>query len=146
MTHRPYYLSPFQFFNLSHAVRALKLTGVEGCVGVFLVGSVSQRRDWRDVDVRMMLTDDAFTKLFPQADLNTSASGGAADALWSALCVSVSAYLSQQSGLPVDFQIQPMTPTNEKHKGLTRNALGGALYYPGGDWKMADVRDEREQP
>ena len=138
MDDRAYYLSPLQFFNLSHAVRALKLNGVDGCLGVYLVGSASQRRDWRDVDVRMMMTDHAFARLFPQADVNTSASGGVADALWSAMCVSISAYLSQQSGVPVDFQIQPMTAANEKHKGLSRNGLGSALYYPGGDWKGSE--------
>lgn len=142
MSERAYYLSPIQFFNLSHAVRALKLNGIEGCLGIYLVGSVSERRDWRDVDVRMIMNDDIFEKLFPDAGQDTSASGGAADAMWSAFCVSVSAYLSQQSGLPVDFQVQPQGPANEKHK-KPRNALGHPLYYPGGDWKPAVAVSDR---
>jgi len=48
----------------------------------------------------------------------------------SLMCSSISLWLSQRSGLPVDFQIQRMTQANENEKG-TRVALG--MFLKGGD-------------
>jgi hypothetical protein len=56
--------------------------------------------------------------------------GGWKDRLWSLMCTTISLWLSQQSGLQVDFQIQRQTQANETHKG-PRNALGISFDYPG---------------
>ena len=60
------------------------------------------------------------------------------DPLWSLLCASVSLWLSQQSGLPVDFQIQRAAEANERYGNKPRNPLGmgGAaarIFAGGGD-------------
>jgi hypothetical protein len=92
---------------------------------VYLVGSSIERRDFRDVDVRAILDDEAFAKLFP-ALIGTSgrATGNATYcALWSVMCSSLSLYLSKHSDLPVDFQIQQRTRANLDYSG-PRHALG----------------------
>lgn len=78
----------------------------------FLVGSVWERRDPGDIDVRVILADDEFDALFD-----------ARPRLWSLLCLTTTAYLEQATGLPVDFQVQRRTEANEKHPG-PRSALG----------------------
>lgn len=88
----------------------------------YLVGSSLMRRDFRDVDVRLMLEDAEYDRLFR--------GGTMYNALWSLLCVSIAMYLTEASGLPIDFQIQRQTQANEHHKG-PRNALGIFLDYPG---------------
>jgi hypothetical protein len=86
--------------------------------GCYLVGSALERPDWRDIDVRLIMGDDEFAKLFPDAGDNWEF-----DARWLLLTTSLSAWLSAQTGLPVDFQFQPQTHANARHKG-PRNALG----------------------
>lgn len=88
----------------------------------YLVGSALERPDWRDVDVRLIMDDDAFLALFPNAG---SAQHGhwESDPRWILLTVAISERLSKQTGLPIDFQFQPRTHANDRHKGR-RNALG----------------------
>jgi len=91
-----------------------------GGYGLYLVGSAMQRPDWRDVDVRFILSDEEFAALFPDAGRNWEF-----DPRWLVLTVAISKWLSDQSGLPVDFQFQPMTHANERHGSpRPRNALG----------------------
>ena len=84
----------------------------------YVVGSSLERADWRDVDVRYMLEDDAFTALFPDAGQCWEQ-----DARWLLLTVSISGWLSKVTGLPIDFQFQPQTHANERHKGK-RSCIG----------------------
>lgn len=104
------------FFNLNQACGML-VEAFGHCV--YLVGSSLERRDYRDVDVRVILEDAEFDRLFPGAG-----EGPAWNPLWSVMCSAISLHLSQQSGLPVDFQIQRMTEANEKHPG------GGGRRHP----------------
>ena len=88
----------------------------------YVVGSVLQRPDWRDVDVRLMMDDAAFSALFPDvADLRYG--HWEFDPRWTVMTVSLSAWLRAQTGLPVDFQFQPSSFANQRHKG-SRNAIG----------------------
>ncbi len=89
-----------------------------GEYGIYLVGSALQRPDWRDVDVRYILSDEEFDKLFPQAGRYWEH-----DPRWLVLTSAISAWLSRETGLPVDFQFQPQTHANEHHPG-PRSALG----------------------
>lgn len=91
----------------------------------YLVGSALERADWRDIDVRYILSDDEFAELFPNAHPDAWES----DVRWLLLCVAISAWLRQQTGLPVDFQFQPQTHANQRHKG-GRNALGLTIGKP----------------
>lgn len=95
-----------------------------GDYGCYLVGSSLERSDWRDVDVRFIMQDEEFAKLFPDAGQHWEH-----DARWLLLNVSISERLSKVTGLPIDFQIQPQTHANERHKGL-RSALGLKIAKP----------------
>lgn len=86
--------------------------------GIYQVGSSLERADWRDIDLRYILPDDEFAKLFPDAEDHWEQ-----DPRWLLLTVAISGWLSKQTGLPVDFQFQPQTHANARHKG-PRNAYG----------------------
>lgn len=84
----------------------------------YLVGSAAFERGWRDVDVRLMLPDDEFDALFPNHP-----SPSRLDLRWALVCDALSELARQQTGLPVDFQIQRQTEANAEHSG-GRVALG----------------------
>ena len=82
----------------------------------YLVGAASQRPDFRDVDVRLILADEEFDALFAERK-----------GLWALMSRLGSSFLRAKTGLPVDFQIQRQSEANEKFGdlGLTpRNPLG----------------------
>jgi hypothetical protein len=117
MTHAPgkpvksrhCYLTTTELHRLDNAIQPL-LALDKG--GVYLVGSVNERPGYRDVDVRMILDDDHFDRLF-----------GTEPELWSVFCYAVSRWLCADTELPVDFQVQRMTEANAAHHG-PRNPLG----------------------
>lgn len=111
-----------------------------GEVGIMLVGSSLMRPDFRDVDVRLVMTDDGYDKLF-RIEPQHAELGHPIDPLWSLLCTTISAWMSQQTGLPIDFQIQRMSNANAEHNG-PRNALGITLDYPGE--RPSLIKDGRE--
>lgn len=88
--------------------------------GSYVVGSALERADWRDVDIRMIMSDEAFDREFPGTRENNS---WEFDVRWILLTVAISGWLAKQTGLPVDFQFQPQTHANARHKG-TRNPIG----------------------
>jgi hypothetical protein len=87
--------------------------------GCYVVGSSLERQDWRDVDVRLILDDADFAREFPGVEGRSWEH----DSKWLLTVVSISAWLTKHTGLPVDFQIQPQTHANDIHKGK-RNAIG----------------------
>lgn len=93
--------------------------------GTYLVGTAQTGGPFRDVDVRTILYDDDFDRMF---------GGEGGKAVWSLFCLSVALMLAQQTGLPIDYQVQRMTEANAKYDGR-RNALGmgGRVYAGGGD-------------
>lgn len=90
----------------------------------YLVGSVMAQADFRDVDLRVILTDEAFDELFARRPR-----------LWSMVCLSIGHHLRGVTGLPIDFQIQRMTEANEKYPDGFRNPLDldVHMYAGGGD-------------
>lgn len=117
------YLSPHQMRRLDLACKPIRKALPDH--GPYLVGSVLERADYRDVDVRVILADKLYDRLFHKVRVH--ADGGAHDdAWWTFLCSSISHWLTEVSGLPVDFQIQRMTEANayEAYKGKFRNPLG----------------------
>jgi hypothetical protein len=108
-------------FILDNACRQLK-DAYAYCehIGIYLVGSALERPDWRDIDVRMMMSDADFYREFPDAHDDGS---WEFDTKWMLLTSAISGHLSKITGLPVDFQFQPMTFANERHRG-TRHPLG----------------------
>lgn len=110
------YVGAPAIFALETACR--QINEAFGDYGCYLVGSSLERSDWRDVDVRFIMDDEKFAAEFPHAG-----SCWEHDAKWLLLTVSISERLSKVTGLPIDFQIQPQTHANERHKG-PRNAIG----------------------
>lgn len=90
-------------------------------IGIYVVGSALERADWRDVDVRMMMDDATFLHHFP--GINLQAGTWEFDPRWCLLVVAISHWMSKLTGLPIDFQFQPMTHANARHKGK-RHAMG----------------------
>ena len=120
MSFKAFHLSTLEYFKLQRACIPIA-KAFDG--SVYLVGSCLTRPDFRDVDVRVMLEDDRFAQLFdvvsPRGLLVEGALG---NSLWSCICSAISAQLSQETGLRVDFQIQIRSIANIKYPG-TRNAL-----------------------
>lgn len=122
--HKACYVGAPAIFQLELACQLLEDAFGRGMGGCYLVGSAIERPDWRDVDVRYILDDDAFRVLFPDAPLEWG--GWEFDPRWLLLTTMVSTWLRKQTGLPVDFQFQPMTHANERHS-KPRHALGMRL-------------------
>lgn len=82
----------------------------------YQVGSSLDRKDWRDVDVRLILDDDDFDRRFgPNRSAETNRKLAAVTLAFAALGKAM-------TGLPVDFQIQRTTDANKLYPGK-RSAL-----------------------
>src|SRR5690242_8007878 len=82
-----------------------------------LVGSVLERPDFRDVDVRLMVDDDEYERMFGDV-ANDPRAAMRALLINSAL----SDWLAHTTGLPVDFQFQPVSQTRQ-YDSRPRSAL-----------------------
>lgn len=122
---RSNYVPAPHFYNLNQA--CLIINKAFAGFGCYLVGSSLKRRDFRDVDVRFIMDDAAYDHMFRSHE-------GYTNPLWSLMCTTISAWLSSQSDLPVDFQIQRMSQANADNPradGHDRQPLGIFLDYPG---------------
>ena len=116
-----HFLTTVQYFKLDAACIPLEAAFKESGFGLYLVGSVLRRPDWRDVDIRAILEDSEYDRIFPKTDKWCE------NAMWKMMCISISHYLSAVTGLPIDFQIQRQTQANERYPskdGHMRNAIG----------------------
>lgn len=87
-----------------------------------LVGSATVTKQWRDVDVRLILLDEEYAQLVGDKP-------GSQSLKWSALCMAFSELGKRMTGLPIDFQIMQMTNANELFPHQIRCALmSGADY------------------
>jgi hypothetical protein len=83
----------------------------------YQVGSSIHTKEWRDVDVRLILPDDEFSDRFgenPSSDTNTKLA---------AVTLAFSALGAHMTGLPIDFQIQPQSWANRHYGDEARSAL-----------------------
>lgn len=104
-----HYLSTVQWFNLNTCVQPIcKMFGYQ----VFLVGSALQRKDWRDVDIRIIVNLDSYGEWF-KTEHHRKCMG-----------MMMSEWLSARTGLPIDLQIQGMDEANKEYGDQPRNALG----------------------
>src|SRR5580693_2659770 len=73
----------------------------------YLVGSagVGGAPAYRDVDVRLILGEAAFAAACPTMER------------WELLSMAISAWLSERTGLPIDFQVQRASDANERFSG-----------------------------
>jgi hypothetical protein len=110
-----------EFFNLNFACQAIVAAFGYSC---YLVGSSMERKDFRDVDVRCMLDDGEYDRMFPPTFAGEQRIRNQnLDAAWCLLNSAISCWLSERTGLKIDFQFQRQSDANEEHKGK-RNALG----------------------
>ena len=120
---KPHYVGAPEYFRLDQACRIVWEAFEDLGFGLFLVGSSLHRRDWRDIDVRCIFRDDAFSSMFPGAN----GEGDWNHPRWALTCSSIALHLSQATGLPVDFQIQSQTCANRAYAtadGHMRSAIG----------------------
>lgn len=96
-------------FLLDEACRPI----AQGLDTPWLVGTSATRQDYRDVDVRVMLSDKKYARLVKVIGIEGIALMG----------LTIGEYLASRTGLPIDFQIQQQTAANE-YDGI-RNPLGG---------------------
>lgn len=82
------------------------------------VGSSLSSKQWRDVDVRLILSDEKWS-LYGFGDPDRVFS----NERWVAFCLAFSALGKEMTGLPIDFQIQQESDANGKYKG-DRSAIG----------------------
>jgi hypothetical protein len=80
--------------------------------GPFLVGSVTERADYRDVDIRVLMHDEDFDAVF-RGRLEAVRFLNRAVSIWG----------QQETGLPIDFQVQRQTEANEEFP-RPRKAMG----------------------
>lgn len=84
----------------------------------FQVGSSLLSKQWRDVDVRLILNDEEWDRLELGDPRSVFGNGK-----WVALCLAFSALGKEMTGLPIDFQIQKFSDANARYDG-PRSALG----------------------
>lgn len=90
----------------------------------------SGNRNWRDVDVRLMLDDDQYEAMgFGDPERTHD------NAKWVAFTLAFSALGKQMTGLPIDFQIQQTSHANRLYLpsgGHGRSALGirSSMHFP----------------
>ena len=85
----------------------------------YLVGSSTERADFRDVDVRMIVPDEEY-KSMGIGDFNELRT----NKRWAALCLAFSELGKKVTGLSIDFQIQQMTWANKAFPSGVREPLG----------------------
>ena len=103
--HYASYLTMTQSYNLSLACQSLRSFGA----GTYLVGSILEKPDYHDVDLRCILFDDEYDRMFGDKKVGRSQ--------LAFLNTAISEWFANRAGLPVDFQFQRMTEANEQFKG-----------------------------
>lgn len=108
MTRPNGYITRAQLWALDEACKPLRSTFPS--YGPYLVGSVTERPDFRDVDVRLILEDSAYDRL--------------SDDEWGLLGFITSRHLAAVTGLPIDFQFQRHAEASAAYGDKTRTPLG----------------------
>jgi hypothetical protein len=114
------YLSPPDFHRLNWA--CLPITEAFG-TPPYLVGSALTRPDFRDIDIRLILDDEAFDRMFSVSDVKTASHQDSA--VRRLLNIALSDLIANAANppAPIDFQIQSMTEANVPEHGM-RNPMG----------------------
>lgn len=92
-----------------------------GLVPYQVGSSVLTKNDWRDVDVRILMPDEDYQRL-GFGDPTKYPHGTHENAKWVAHTLAWSIFGREITGLPIDFQIQPLNWANEHEKG-NRSAM-----------------------
>ena len=84
----------------------------------YLVGSALQTKQWRDIDVRLILSDADYATMGLGNPVTTQT-----NTKWVAFTLAFSALGKEITGLPIDFQIQQQSKANRDFDG-PRSCLG----------------------
>lgn len=105
------YLSPPDFHRLNWACAPVHAAFAE--YGVFLVGSVTERPDFRDIDLRIIVPDKRYKRLCPNRATKLL------------LDIALSDLVAKAAGLPwpIDLQFQSFTEAQE-YATKSRNPMG----------------------
>lgn len=107
-------LNPRQFWLLDEACKPInEAFGDYGCYHVGTSAEV-ERAEYRDVDVRFIMSDEQYDKLLDAIGVNGI----------SFLGLSIGNHMAMTTHLPIDFQIQAQSLANELHGHKFRNPLG----------------------
>jgi hypothetical protein len=93
----------------------------------YLVGPCLERRDYRHVDIRIILADDTFADLF-----GAGYEQARRTPRWIVLSAGLGAYLGQATGLPVDVQVQSQAWSDRWFADKRRVPVGALLMPDGG--------------
>lgn len=108
---RSSYLTVSQNYDLNVVCRPL---AVLFGYGVYQVGSSLERPNYRDVDLRCILANDEYDRMFADDEHGKRVKF---------LNVVISEWIASRTGLPIDFQFQRETEANAEFQGR-RNAVG----------------------
>ena len=93
----------------------------------YQVGSSLTSETWRDVDVRVLVEHHEFLRMFYDPT-GGGRSWNVADRLsepsWKAHMLAWSKLGEALTGLPIDFQVEPIDEANERYPNEPRSALG----------------------
>lgn len=111
------YVGVPEVFSLGHCCNFIaRAFGEHTC---YLVGSATERPDFRDVDVVLILGDEKWRALFGTTD------NGEVLPFWTLTMTALSEYIAKRTGLKVDFKVQSMTQANSgPHEGKQRQPIG----------------------
>lgn len=90
----------------------------------YQVGSSVYGKQWRDVDVRIVLEDANFDALFGGLHDGYKHHHGCTDPFWSAMMTAFSLWGQQVTGLPIDFQIHRRSDVTQADWDRFRQPLG----------------------
>lgn len=85
----------------------------------YLVGSASMGKQWRDVDVRVILDDREWERWFGRFERPLQS-----NARWAGICLAFSVWGQKVTNLPIDFQVQQATDADACDYGGNRVPLG----------------------
>lgn len=88
--------------------------------------SLLQKDGWRDVDVRLLIPDEEY-RAAGYGDPELYPHGTHENAKWVSTVLAWSSFGRQLTGLPIDFQVQPVKWANEHEPG-NRGALLDLVY------------------
>lgn len=91
--------------------------------GAYIVGSATKHKDWRDVDIRQIITDQDFKKLEKVIDIGY-------------FNHMVSIWGQQLTGLPIDYQVQGIGHEDNKNSTGYRHPIGMREGYVNGERRI----------
>lgn len=86
----------------------------------YRVGSSTTRKDWRDVDIRVMLSKEEYARHFGDA---WQEGVRHRDPRWRAEMQAWTTLGRALTGLPIDFQVERISEANSRHRDEPRNPL-----------------------